>query len=40
VKSLDGGEEVTYRSGETIMDVITAINAEGVEVLQTTRGLQ
>ena len=40
MKNLNGGNEVTYRTPETIMDVIAALYADGAEVLQTTRRLQ
>ncbi len=39
VKNPNGGEEVTHRSPEEIMDEITALDAESAEVLQTIRGL-
>jgi len=39
VKNPNGGEEVTHRSPETIMDEIAALDAESAEVLQTIRGL-
>ncbi len=39
VKNPNGGEEVTHRSPEAIMDEIAALDAESAEVLQTIRGL-
>jgi len=39
VKNPDGGEEVTHRSPEVIMDEIAALDAESAEVLATIRGL-
>jgi|688.fasta_scaffold02002_3 hypothetical protein len=39
VKNPNGGEEVTHRSPETIMDEIAALDAESAEVLQTILGL-
>jgi type I restriction enzyme M protein len=39
VKNPDGGEEITHRSPETIMDEIAALDAESAEVLETIRGL-
>lgn len=39
VKNPHGGEEVTHRSPEEIMDEIAALDAESAEVLQTIRGL-
>jgi type I restriction enzyme M protein len=39
VKNPHGGEEVTYRSPEAIMDEIAALDAESAEVLVTIRGL-
>ena len=39
VKNPNGGEEVTHRSPEEIMDEIAALDAESAEVLQTIRGL-
>jgi len=39
VKNPSGGEEVTHRSPEAIMDEIAALDAESAEVLQTIRGL-
>ncbi len=39
VKNPNGGEEVTHRSPEVIMDEIVALDAESAEVLQTIRGL-
>src|SRR6202050_5175866 len=39
VKNPNGGEEVTHRSPEAIMDEIAALDAESADVLQTIRGL-
>ena len=39
VKNPNGGEEVTHRTPEEIMDEIAALDAESAEVLQTIRGL-
>jgi type I restriction enzyme M protein len=39
VKNPNGGEEVTHRSPEAIMDEIAALDAESAEVLQTIREL-
>jgi type I restriction enzyme M protein len=39
VKNPHGGEEVSHRSPEAIMDEIAALNAESTEVLLTIRGL-
>jgi len=39
VKNPSGGEEITHRSPQAIMDEIAALDAEGAEVLQTIRGL-
>ena len=39
VKNPNGGEEVTHRDPEAIMDEIAALDAESAEVLQTIRGL-
>ena len=39
VKNPNGGEEVTHRSPEDIMDEIAALDTESAEVLQTIRGL-
>ena len=39
VKNPNGGEEVTHRSPEAIMDEIAALDAESAQVLQTIRGL-
>src|ERR1700756_3156093 len=39
VKNPNGGEEMTHRSPEKIMDEIAALDAESAEVLQTIRGL-
>src|SRR5580765_3950031 len=39
VKNPNGGEEVTHRSPEDIMDEIAALDAESAEVLATIRGL-
>ncbi|MHB8092228.1 MAG: class I SAM-dependent DNA methyltransferase [Syntrophales bacterium] len=39
VKNPDGGEEVTHRSPEDIMDEIAALDAESAEVLANIRGL-
>ena len=39
VKNPDGGEEVTHRSPEEIMEEIAALDAESAEVLETIRGL-
>ncbi|MEI7685476.1 MAG: N-6 DNA methylase [Planctomycetota bacterium] len=39
VKNPSGGEEVTHRSPEEIMDEIAALDAESAEVLKTIRGL-
>lgn len=38
-KNADGGEEVTHRSPEAIMDEVAALDAESADVLQTIRGL-
>ena len=39
VKNPNGGEEVTHRSPEEIMDEIAALDAESAEVLGSIRGL-
>ncbi len=39
VKNPNGGEEVTHRSPEAIMDEIAALDAESAEVLATIRRL-
>lgn len=39
VKNPNGGEEVTHRTPEEIMDEIVALDAASVEILQTIRGL-
>jgi type I restriction enzyme M protein len=39
VKNSNGGEEVTHRSPEEIMDEIAALDAESAEVLENIRGL-
>jgi type I restriction enzyme M protein len=39
VKNPNGGEEVTHRSPQEIMDEIAALDAESAEVLETIRGL-
>ena len=39
VKNPNGGEEVTHRSPQEIMDEIAALDAESAEVLATIRGL-
>ena len=39
VKNPNGGEEVTHRSPQQIMDEIAALDAESAKVLQTIRGL-
>ena len=39
VKNPNGGEEVTHRSPQDIMDEIAALDAESAKVLQTIRGL-
>ena len=39
VKNPNGGEEVTHRSPEAIMDEIAALDAESADVLATIRGL-
>jgi hypothetical protein len=39
VKNPNGGEEVTHRSPQAIMNEIAALDAESAEVLQTIRGL-
>ncbi len=39
VKNPNGGEEVTHRSPQDIMDEIAALDLESAEVLQTIRGL-
>ena len=39
VKNPNGGEEVTHRSPEAIMDEIAALDSESAEVLATIRGL-
>jgi type I restriction enzyme M protein len=39
VRNPDGGEEVTHRSPQEIMDEITALDGETAEVLQAIRGL-
>ena len=39
VKNPNGGEEVTHRSPEEIMEEIAALDAESAQVLQTIRGL-
>jgi type I restriction enzyme M protein len=39
VKNPNGGEEITHRSPEEIMDEIAALDAESAEVLENIRGL-
>jgi type I restriction enzyme M protein len=39
VKNPNGGEEVTHRSPQEIMDEIAALDAESAEVLETVRRL-
>ena len=39
VKNPNGGEEVTHRSPQEIMDEIAALDAESAEVLANIRGL-
>lgn len=39
VKNPNGGEQVTHRSPQDIMDEIAALDAESAEVLQMIRGL-
>ncbi len=39
VKNPNGGEEITHRSPQDIMDDIAALDAESAKVLQTIRGL-
>jgi len=39
VKNSNGGEEVTHRSPEEIMDEIAALDAESAEVLGSIRGV-
>ncbi len=39
VKNPNGGEEITHRSPEAIMDEIATLDAESAKVLTTTRGL-
>lgn len=39
MKNPDGGEEITLRSPEEILDEIAALDAESAEVLATIRGL-
>ena len=39
VKNPNGGEEITHRSPEAIMDEIAALDAESAEVLAGIRGL-
>ena len=39
VKNPNGGEEMSYRSPEGIMDEIAAMDAQSAAVLQTIRGL-
>ena len=39
VKNPNGGEEVTQRSPQEILNEITALDAESAEMLQTIRGL-
>ncbi len=39
VKNLYGGEEVTHRSPQDIMNEIAALDAESAKVWQTIRGL-
>ncbi len=39
VKNPNGGEEITHRSPQTIMDEIGSLDAESVEVLKKIRGL-
>lgn len=39
VKNPNGGEEVTHRSPEEIMDEIAVLEAESAEVLENIRGL-
>jgi type I restriction enzyme M protein len=39
VKNPNGGEEITHRSPQDIMDEIAALDAESANVLQTIRGL-
>ena len=38
MKNPNGGEEVTHRSPQEIMDEIAALDAESAEVLETIRG--
>jgi type I restriction enzyme M protein len=39
VKNPNGGEEITHRSPQEIMDEIAALDAESSEVLGSIRGL-
>ena len=39
VKNPNGGEEVTHRSPQAILDEIAALDAESAEVLENIRGL-
>jgi type I restriction enzyme M protein len=39
VKNPNGGDEVTYRTPQEIMDEIAALDAESAGMLQTIRGL-
>jgi type I restriction enzyme M protein len=39
VKNPDGGEEITHRSPQAILDEIAALDAETAAVLETIRGL-
>jgi type I restriction enzyme M protein len=39
VKNPNGGEEITHRSPQAIMDEIAALDAKSVEVLANIRGL-
>ncbi len=39
VKNPNGGEEVTHRSPQDIMDEIAALDAESAEILANIRGL-
>ena len=39
VKNPDGGEEITHRSPQAIMDEIAALDAESAEVLENIKAL-
>jgi type I restriction enzyme M protein len=39
VKNPDGGEEITHRSPQQIMEEIAALDVESAKVLKTIKGL-